>query len=350
MIELIELTNFGQHEKLTIEFDPAVTTLVGDSDAGKTTVIQALHWIATAKPTGIEIINYDADLCKVRIRVDGHWITKTKGRTKPTVHKLDKKVYHAAGTLVPDDILALLNLHAVNFQLQLDPPLWLLDSAGQVSKHLNSIVNLESIDKALALASSKVKHAKSEVVTSTSRSKALKESIESVSWAEEFNLDLLAIEQVQEDIAFAQESYTGVLRLLDDVQDNYESQTTLEGIITQLNTIALVAEEVTEVNAQYQSLGKLVSRIRSLEEEAAVELPDLGPMAVEISKYDTLRTELDVVAREMEDLDDLADSITKIQSKIRVANKAITASQSKLNKSKGCPLCLQPIVSQNHKH
>ena len=47
MLKRLRIKNFQKHGKVDISFDPHVTCIVGDSDAGKSSLLRALHWFLT---------------------------------------------------------------------------------------------------------------------------------------------------------------------------------------------------------------------------------------------------------------------------------------------------------------
>ena len=140
MIKKLRIKNFQKHKSIDIEFDDHITSIVGPSDSGKSALIRALKWVITNKPNGMEFIREGSKKCSVRIETDNHKITRSRG-TENTYH-LDKEVFHAFGNNVPKEIIDSLRMDEINFQGQHVSPCWLNESAGQVSRNLNQIVNL----------------------------------------------------------------------------------------------------------------------------------------------------------------------------------------------------------------
>lgn len=150
MIERLQIENYQKHELFRVRFDPHCTTFTGRTEAGKTAILRALFWLVTNRPLGTEDIRWGADTATVRLGVDGRTVTRRRG---PHVnhYRLDgcPKPYKALGREVPEAVRRVLNLSDVNFQWQHDAPFWFADSAGQVSRKLNAIVNLDIIDTTL---------------------------------------------------------------------------------------------------------------------------------------------------------------------------------------------------------
>ena len=120
MIEKIEIKNFRAQEKQKIELGKGVTTIIGSSFIGKSTIIKAFKWAVRNKPAGDSVINWDADKAAVRITFDdGNKVVRRRGKNLNN-YKLNKKVFTAFGNDVPSQISNLLNISEINFQNQFD--------------------------------------------------------------------------------------------------------------------------------------------------------------------------------------------------------------------------------------
>lgn len=148
MIESVTIWNFQAHRKRRIIFDPRVTSLVGPSDAGKSAILRALRWVFLNKPSGDAFKRFGSAKVKVIVKIDGHTITRVRG--KANTYYLDGRKLKAFGNSVPEPIAKILNVTEENFQRQIDAPFWFLKSAGEVSRELNKIVDLQIIDHSLA--------------------------------------------------------------------------------------------------------------------------------------------------------------------------------------------------------
>ena len=68
MITALRLLEFQKHRKLVVRFDPHVTTIVGQTDSGKTSILRALLWLLTNSPAGMEFIHYGSKRVEVDLR------------------------------------------------------------------------------------------------------------------------------------------------------------------------------------------------------------------------------------------------------------------------------------------
>ena len=152
MLEKIEIKNFQSHQATALSLSPNVNTLQGNSDCGKSAVIRALGWLVF-NPAGDYFISDWAKRgktisapCEVTLSVDGHKVTRRRDKDF-NGYILDGQVFEATRNSVPPQVLSVLGLGEVNVQRQLDPPFLLSMSAGDVSRYINSLVNLTRIDK-----------------------------------------------------------------------------------------------------------------------------------------------------------------------------------------------------------
>jgi len=148
MLTKLLLTNFQKHKEKQVKLDPLVTTIIGPSDTGKSSIIRALRWAALNKPAGDSFIRKGAKGATVAVEIDEQRIVRGRG-TGGNMYFLGDEEFKAFGNGLPQPIQDHLNLEDFNFQGQHDPPYWFCLSSGQVSRELNRIVNLDKIDSIL---------------------------------------------------------------------------------------------------------------------------------------------------------------------------------------------------------
>ena len=163
MLERIKIEGFQVHEKLDVVLDPQITTIVGETDAGKSSLIRAIRWLVLNKPRGEGFINFDMKQCFVRAKIDGTMFRRIKGGKANTYTLGKDKVFKAFGNDVPPEIQDLLSISDLNFQMQHDAPFWFSLSAAEVGRQLNKIVDLELIDRAATKLNGQVRSLRSEV-------------------------------------------------------------------------------------------------------------------------------------------------------------------------------------------
>lgn len=152
MLEKIEISNFQSHKATKIDLVPTVNTLQGNSDCGKSAVMRAINWLLF-NPAGDYFVSDWAKKgksivapCSVTIEANGHVVTRKRDKDF-NGYILDGEVFEATRNSVPPKVAEALCLGEVNVQRQLDPPFLLSMSAGDVSRYINSLVNLTEIDR-----------------------------------------------------------------------------------------------------------------------------------------------------------------------------------------------------------
>jgi exonuclease SbcC len=149
MLKTLVLENFQAHKKLDVELGPRVTCIVGPSDTGKSAIIRAIRWVLQNRPQGDAFIREGTKSALVGLRFGKHTIVRARGGATNS-YTVDGEDLKAFGNDVPDQVQKLANIGEINFQGQHDSPFWFSETAGEVSRQLNQIVNLEIIDKTLA--------------------------------------------------------------------------------------------------------------------------------------------------------------------------------------------------------
>lgn len=178
----LSLVNFQKYEKFKVVFDPRVTVIVGASDRGKSTVLRALGCVAVGEPDGADLIRHDTEGYKIKLEVGGHTVVRKRGKSG-NVYLLDGvRLTRDRGEWPPPQVTNAVRLCPQNFQWQLDGPMWFLDSAGQVAKQLNEVVDLEAIDAVLGVAAAEARAAVAAREGAVQEYEAAKHDYQSLKW------------------------------------------------------------------------------------------------------------------------------------------------------------------------
>lgn len=194
MIERIQIRNFQRHRMLRVKFDERITTIVGPSDAGKSSVLRAIRWVAFNRPLGDGFVHQGGDVCSVKLWVDGHKVERRKAKGE-NAYFVDGKKLAAVGTEVPRDVQECLSLTLENFQGQHDPPFWFSLTAGEVAKRLNAIVDLEAIDRSAAWIAGRLRQAKAELSVSEGRLAEAEQECKELGYVERLAADFERLEE-----------------------------------------------------------------------------------------------------------------------------------------------------------
>lgn len=170
MINSIHLKNFQCHVDRTIEFDPGINIIVGESRKGKSAIFRALLFALLNESKKTNIVNWNAKFAEVTVGINSSTIVRTKGATR-NEYKIDDMLLKAFGVDVPDEIKKITKIDEINVERQHDPYFLISETAGNLGKYFNELVGLDCIDEAFV---------KSTAIQSdtTSKLKAKKEQLD----------------------------------------------------------------------------------------------------------------------------------------------------------------------------
>jgi exonuclease SbcC len=199
MIQKIILENFEAHIYTEIVMLDGVYIIAGNSNAGKSSIFRALRWVFLNTPGGEDFINFNAQECTVTVILDGNTIKRTKARAnKKNEYWLNDKVYKAFGQSVPDEIQQVIGLNDINFEWQFDKrPFLISETGGYIASKLNEIVNLELIDSSLRNIESTRREQNNLISRTKEQIAKLEEQIDALSWVDQAEADLHAVEHLQ---------------------------------------------------------------------------------------------------------------------------------------------------------
>lgn len=296
MLTFLRLIEFQTHADFSLSFDKHITTLIGETEAGKSSVLRGIKFACLNKPSGDKFIRWNHlkprghKTAKAILKVDGHKLVRRKGR-KTNCYLLDGKKLDAVGTNVPDAVSNLLNIGEENFQNQLDAPYWFMETAGQVSRNLNAIVNLSLIDSTLSNIASELRKAKIAVDLSNERLVDHERRRKELAWVKEAESDLVEIEE-----------------LYGRIQEGDEKRARISATVQEGKTYA---ELLQTASTAFLDGGRL------LDEGAAIVEKD--------GRIESLRSSLEKL-------------IVMTNSKA-IAEERLRVSENKLSAVKTCPAC-----------
>jgi exonuclease SbcC len=301
MLERLVVHNFQKHRKFVLEFDPLVTVITGASDRGKSSLLRALRWCCTNRPSGTNFLRHGEGFVSVRLQVDGHSIKRSRRREGKQLFVLDGKPFAAFGKDVPDEIATLLNIGPENFASQLDPPFWFLKSAGEVSKELNAIIDLSLIDRSMAGAASELRRTRAEAEITEERLTAAKERKRSLSWVPKCAAELEQITERQNSIAENQQKRASLASTLESIRS-------AKGCLYRSSALILATKNVLQTLEQAQEVRRQANELRKLLDECS-----------------ELRQRIGDRQREAKEISERMDKLTDGR----------------------CPLCRNPVIRSN---
>lgn len=326
-MNLLEIRNFQGIHRLDIPLD-GITVLVGPTDAGKSAALRALRWLLFNRPSGTSFIRRGAGKTRVRLHIDGHVIERIRSE-KSNRYKLDGELLSSFSNTVPDQVKRILNISEISFQGQHDSPFWLASSPAQVSRELNSIVDLEIIDKALSRGAAGIRVARTNQTVAEERLASAKQERKKLRWVPGW------IERARD-----------AQRLENKIEDITRRCETLKDKIAQVERGRATAETLSQRTLKASGLLSIATRLHN-ESEVQKHLSSLIDRATRLSK---IKPPPDIG---IEPCLDLAKQIYRIQVLIASASVLIEERQDTLDKMiqiqdrlakiPTCPSCKQPL-------
>ena len=274
MLERLRVQGFQVHEDLDVRIDPQITTIVGETDTGKSSLIRALRWLTLNQPRGDGFINTDMKSSTVKAKLDGQMFKRGKGKKNLYQMGKDKKFY-AFGNDVPPEIQESLCISDLNFQMQHDPPFWFSMSAAEVGRQLNKIVDLEQIDKVATKLNGRVRGLKSEVSVVEKRLKQAEQKVEDTEFAIEMDEDLVSLEELQKRIGVGKSKKEVLAKLIVDVSYQEAIRNKAVGIVDDAEVVMEIGSQCEKLSSEISVLKSLVKAAREVESSIVSEPIDL---------------------------------------------------------------------------
>lgn len=178
MLKKVVLTNIQSYKgKNVIRFSPGLNVIIGESGTGKSALIRGIEWPIKNFPEGKkfkkELLTHGEETAKSELVFDNCTVKRTRGKNK-NIYKLNDRILKAFGRNVPEDVKTAINISDINIQHHTEPFFLLLKSPSEVAKYLNSIADLEIIDRTTS-------NIRKEKNTTSTKVKQIKESLSEIS-------------------------------------------------------------------------------------------------------------------------------------------------------------------------
>ena len=338
MIKTINLRRFQIHKELDINLGLGVTTIIGPSDIGKSSVIRAIKWVVNNRPAGNDFIQGKGPTSIKVITTEGE-IVRRKGRGK-NLYKLGKKTFRAFGNDVPPEISKILGMTNINFQGQYDSPFWLSNTAGEVSRQLNQIVNLGVIDTTLSNLSSTVRKTNTESEIISSRLEEARENREKMKFAQVMDTSLKGVENLysiwikkSQECSVLERLYEGV-----SLHRDISKKATAAHLCGFLAVKKSISWE-TLVRRQ-KSLQELIATINQFSEIINRPIPDTKPIEQLGRAWSAIQRNRRTLHQDINEIKELHNNLERVKKELTIKRKDFKKRMGKV-----CPLCQRKMPS-----
>lgn len=331
MLERIYIQNFQAHTKTKVEFSEGVTTIIGQSDIGKSAILRALRWLCLNSPQGSAFITDGEKGCAVKLVVDGQTITR-KRTQNDNVYAINDQVYKAFGQGVPQAVQDLLAVTDLNFQQQHDAPFWLSLSPGEVSRQLNEIVDLGIIDKALTFATKRVRDTRKELQICEQRLKTARQDREDLEWVWEADEHWKRVQESYATMQRDSQAVAALRRLCSDIKASQCLRDNTQIAVEAGQDLLKKGQILLDRNEKIKKLSNLTQKIRKIQ---VAKIPSL----VQLSRYaedcQEIQRQRDRLRKSLKQIKNMRQQLDEKQKRL----KGLNANVRMLTQDQTCPVC-----------
>lgn len=341
MIEKVQIRGHGANKKLDVEFSPTVTSIIGKSYDGKSWLLRALEWVCRNKPAGTAYINWDSDEAKVRLSIDAKKVIRIRNNSVNSYRLSGKsEPYVAFGNDVPRIISELVNVSEINFQKQHTLPFWFCETAGEVSRQLNSIVNLEIIDSTLAAIATEIRDTGTVIKVTEKAFKKATQDKKELLYVKALDEKLKRVEKLQELYQVDVVKRSTIEQKLDLVSKYVCTRESRLELVSDGSKAMSSGKKYSEIAISVEKLSKLVESAESLQVVLKNRPPSIKPLG-------KLRDKLKEVTSQCLTLQNLITIIEHRRERKCKAEKELKLLKAELKKIADgrCPLCGAKMVS-----
>lgn len=340
MLNKLKLYNFRKHKKLTVEFSPNVTTLQGKSFSGKSTIIRALRWVESNQPSGNGMIRWGETKANVVLWVDENRITRRRTASS-NEYQLNDRKFVAFGNNVPEPVAKVLNMGDINFQGQFDAYFWFCNTAGEVSRQLNAIINLNIIDTTLANIASEIRETAIAIGLSEKRIEGVCARKKQLKYVKQMNKELKWLEDIEkhkvENDHMCDELYEIICLGVRHTREKKKQAR----LASATRTVVQIGESCQEITTQTHNLQELTVKWALLQKQATNIPPSFDSIIQVKREYDEITCCICELTSRIKSFKDKEDIFTATQQNLQVRTDALHAEM------KGrCPLC-HAIIKNN---
>jgi DNA repair protein SbcC/Rad50 len=317
MIKKLELRNFESHKNSTLEFTEGLNAIIGSGDNGKSSIIRAFLWVLYNKPDGDNYVSHwnrtktgnIKGETSVTIITENGWVKRAKNKSD-NYYSINGEEYRAFGKSVPEQVTEFLNLSDTNIQTQFDNHYLLSESASEVAKQLNQIVNLEKIDNSIKNGNTYIRGVKSKIKHLNDETTNLEAELETFEGLDVIDGDLENLEKLELEKAALEQQINSMKHLIMQISNAESSLADLPNVTSiseTLNTLITKATSAVELHKTIMTLTSTCEHITNVRKKT------IG-----------LKRVYDKVDKELASIPDVSDIISAIDSIVNLINKIST--------------------------
>jgi len=259
MIKSLRIENLESHKDTFFEFSPGLNVFVGETDRGKSGAFRAYKWLTQNNPGGewMRPLYWDGTTTVTGEFINPGLILKRVRDKSENSYILNDEKPINAGTSVPSNIAALLDLDDVNLQTQIERAFLMFETSGERGRILNRIAGLDEIEQTLSNAKEDVNRLdklwKAEKATAEAKEKELEEFV-----------DIDDMEERVSQIDAMQKLQTFSGSKIQNLKKLRNSLKTLEDAIISKEGLLAAESTLEDLKAKLQAVQAAESRVMKL--------------------------------------------------------------------------------------
>lgn len=263
MLQQLRIKNFQCHKNLTIDFDEHLTVITGPSDIGKSAILRALQWLCFNRPAGSSFLRHGAKAVSVALVLPDVSLLRFRGRYK-NLYRLQGRTFTALGSAgVPEELSRILNTNPDSFGLQHEAPYWLSLSPGQVSRKLNTIVDLSLIDSTLGNLAKELRKARTICEITEQRLTSVIAQRDKLTWVQSADEQLTVLESMEIRLQQKRSRITQIKASLTRVQDTDQALQNASRTHRNAARVIRLGDEILSLRTRHKQLQENLHRITS---------------------------------------------------------------------------------------
>lgn len=337
MIEQLDITNFQGHKQLSLDLNHPIVCIIGKSDSGKSAILRALKWALLNESPGGDWHHNGASKAVVAAQVDRSPVKRaTDGATNS--YTLGEAVFKAFGREVPEQVAKFLRVTSLNFQGQHDPPFWFSESPAEVSRQLNSIVNLELIDVCNSRIDSALRTERTVLAERREREAAAKEQRRGYRYVAEMAREFEFLQALAETATKLEQKAVALGACIEKIESSQAIIDTYAEAEEEIRWPLRLGKKAVESEKRASTLGKLITEAEQLERLANITVPDT-------TELKTLAARSVQLSKQAQQLGALIKVANDLEAEIKTNEALLKAKEQEIKELTGgkCPACGKPM-------
>ena len=340
-LKSIKLVNFQAHGELEVEFSPRISTIKGSTDKGKSAILRALGWVCLNDLAGDSFIKEGEKTTSVgiicRVGKADRQIERARSAGGATnTYELDEMVFRAFGQGVPGPIEELLSLSPLNFQRQHDGPFWFSETAGEVSRQLNAIIDLSVIDSSLAYVASMVRETGTKQKLCQERLAGVARELEDLEPQRVRIQEFWGLEELETRVKDCEKESNRLGAIVAEIDSNSAGE--LAEHAEDLGNLFRKAKGVRVCEAATEQLRELVEGIELAQGQATAP-PDFSPVEEVFDKWNKSWQDDFLLQEQIAEIERAKEKSDRAENRLKEADDRFHEE----TQGEVCPLCKNPI-------